>query len=264
MREEYWKIQKPDQTLYEDILWNKPVRKDQTNTIGIIGGSKSGFMAVNLAYSICQKTVISDIKILVPDVLRKIIPSNIPDIVFVDSTPQGAIAKKAEPDIFAFCALTKTILLIGDSGFSSETGMLFQNLIFNESFKDKHFVITRDTIDLLLSDITKLLERENTTLVVTMSQLQKIFTKSYYPKIITFSMQLNVLVEILHKFTITYPINIVTIHRDTFIVASNGEVVTEEKANQMKLITGELAAKVTSFLSWNESNELKALATALK
>ena len=110
MREEYWKIQKPDQTLYEDILWNKPVRKDQTNVIGIIGGSKSGFMAVNLAYSICQKTVISDIKILVPDVLRKIIPSNIPDIVFVDSTPQGAIAKKAEPDIFTFSSLTKTIL----------------------------------------------------------------------------------------------------------------------------------------------------------
>jgi hypothetical protein len=60
-------------------------------------------------------------------------------------------------------------------------------------------VITRDAVDILMSSFTELLNRENTIIISSFAQTQKIFQTVYYPKILTFSMQLSNLAETLHK-----------------------------------------------------------------
>jgi hypothetical protein len=67
-----------------------------------------------------------------------------------------------------------------------------------------------------------------TGLLLTMPQLQKLLRSLYYPKVITLSMPTNQLVEILHKFTLSYGISLTTFHNGLLVMAQNGEVVSQE------------------------------------
>ena len=75
-------------------------------------------------------------------------------------------------------------------------------------------------------------------------------------------MPLMQLVETLHKFTITYPLTIVTLHRDTLIIAHGGEVVTTDWRDPMRIWRGETAARAAAYLLWTPSQPLEAVATS--
>ena len=76
-------------------------------------------------------------------------------------------------------------------------------------------------------------------------------------------MQLTNLVEALHKFTITYPVSIAVLHKDTFIVAHSGEVVTTPWDNPMAIWRGNVAAKAAAYWLWNPSKVTEAVSTAI-
>src|SRR5690606_5973282 len=86
--------------------------------------------------------------------------------------------------------------------------------------------LTRDAVDLIKNYPNKLVERPETLFVISFAQLQKLFSSVYYPKVLTFSMQLAGLVEAVHKFTTTYPSSILVFHKDFLVAAHNGEVTT--------------------------------------
>ena len=111
--------------------------------------------------------------------------------------------------------------------------------------------------------MTNILQKENITLITSLAQLQKIFRTTYYPKMITFNMQLNNLVETLHKFTLTYPTTIVTYHAEKVIVAHNGEIVTADVANPISLWSGEFAVKASCQIMWSPSKPLEAITSAI-
>lgn len=125
-----------------------------------------------------------------------------------------------------------------------------------------HLVITRDAVDLLMPAMIRFVERDKTTLVLSFAQLQKLFQSVYYPKILSFSMQLLQLVETLHKFTITYPVTIVTYHQEKLIVAHDGQVVTQEFTQPMAIWRGITATRAATYLLWNQSKPLEAIATS--
>jgi len=123
--------------------------------------------------------------------------------------------------------------------------------------------ITRDAVDLLLNSPEALVERENTLLVASFAQLQKLFTKVYYPKILAFSMQLQQLVEALHKFTITYPVTVLTFHQDHIVIASGGQVTTTPWQNPMAIWKGDVATKAAAYWLWTPSKTLEAATVSL-
>ena len=123
--------------------------------------------------------------------------------------------------------------------------------------------MTRDAIDLIKNDTKAIVEREQTVLVASFAQVQKLFQAVYYPKILVFSMQLLQLVEALHKFTISYPVTIVTLHQDHIIIADNGQVVTQAWDNPMRIWRGDTATRIASYLLWSPSQKLEAIATSL-
>lgn len=75
-------------------------------------------------------------------------------------------------------------------------------------------------------------------------------------------MQLLQLVEALHKFTITYPITIVTFHQSQLIVAHRGEVLSQEFDQPMAIWRGITATKAATYLLWNPTKPLEAIATS--
>lgn len=256
----YWLRQQLDKPLYPDIEWNKPEQRSHAGNIGIIGGNKLGFVAVGDAYMVASSAGVGKVRVLLPDVLKKSVPTTITDVVYAASNPSGGLSKEAAAGMHALGAWADSILLIGDAGRNSETAILYEDFIRDYSGQ---LTITRDSVDLLQNTPELVVERENTLLVVSFAQLQKLFTRVYYPKMLTFSMQLQQLVETIHKFTITYPVTIVTFHQDHIVVANGGQVTTTPWNNPMSIWRGSVATHAAAYWLWNRSKPLQAVTASL-
>jgi len=200
------------------------------------------------------------VRVLLPDVLRKTIPTSITDAIFGATNPSGSLAKDARTEMLALGQWSTGILLIGDAGRNSETAILYEDFLADYSGP---LIITRDAVDLTKNSPQALAERPNTLLVVSFAQLQKLFQSVYYPKILTFSMQLTSLVEALHKFTITYPVTIAVLHKDYLLVAHGGNVTSTEWQNPMAIWRGSVATKAAAYWLWNPGKPLEAVTASL-
>lgn len=256
----YWRRQTASNPLYPDIEWSKPEQRSQAGRLGIIGGNKLGFAGVAEAYSTALATGVGEVRVLLPDVLRKTIPPTITDTIFGATNISGSLAKDATLEMQALGAWAQEILLIGDAGRNSETAILYENFLHDYVGQ---LTITRDAVDLIKNSSQTIIERPKTLLVVSFAQLQKLFQSVYYPKILTFSMHLAGVVEALHKFTITYPVGIMVLHKDYLIVASGGEVTTTEWQNPMAIWRGNVATKAASYWLWNPSSSLMAATASI-
>lgn len=256
----FWHKQTITNPLYPDIEWNKPENRSHAGKLGIIGGNKLGFAGVAEAYDVARRTGVGQVRVLLPDVLKKTIPASITDAVFGPTNPSGSLTKDAIGEMISVGAWADGILLIGDAGRSSETAILYEQFLQEYSGK---LIITRDAVDLIKNGSQQIVNREDTLLIVSFAQLQKLFQSVYYPKVLTFSMQLTNLVDALHKFTITYPVSIAVLHKETFIIASKGEVVTMPWENPMTIWRGTVAAKAAAYWLWNSGKPLEATATSL-
>lgn len=260
MEHTYWRTQAPSKPLFPNIEWSKPEQRAQAGKLAIIGGNKLGFAGVAESYGTALKTGAGEVRVLLPDVLRKTIPTNITDTVFGATNPSGSLAAGALGDMQALDAWATGILLVGDAGRNSETAILYENFILSCTTP---LTITRDAVDLVKNSASTLVERPNTLLVVSFAQLQKLFQSVYYPKILTFSMQLTSLVEALHKFTITYPVSIAVLHKEYLVVASNGDITSSQWENPMAIWRGQVATRAAVYWLWNPGSPLAPVTASL-
>lgn len=260
MEHTYWRKQSPGAPLFPDIAWSKPERRSQAGKLGIVGGNKLGFAAVAEAYQTALTTGVGQVKVLLPNSVKQAVPAAILDTIFAPSNPSGGLSKEARSEFQALGAWADGLLLIGDAGRNSETAILYEQFITEYSGP---LTITRDAVDIVKNNPKLLVERPNTLLVVSFAQLQKLFQAVYYPKILTFSMQLIQLVENLHKFTISYPVTVATLHNETLLVAYAGEVTTTKWSNPMAIWRGTTAAAAASFWLWNKDKPLEAVTASL-
>lgn len=256
----YWHKQTPESPLYPDIVWSKPEQRSRAGKLGIIGGNKLGFAGVAESYSTAMKTGVGEVRTLLPDVLRKTIPTAITDTIFGASNPSGGLARDASLEMRALGDWANSILLAGDAGRNSETAILYEDFLQDYTGP---LTITRDAVDLIKNSAPTLVERPDTLLVVAFAQLQKLFRSVYYPKILTFNIQLTYLVEALHKFTITYPVTIAVLHKEHLVVAHGGNVTTTEWQNPMTIWRGTTATKAACYWLWNQSRPLEAVTASL-
>lgn len=256
----YWHKQLPGTPLYPDIEWSKPEHRDRAGNLGIIGGNKLGFAGVAEGYATALQTGVGSVRVLLPDILRKTIPTTITDTLFGASNPSGGLAKGAQTEMHALGQWANQVILIGDAGRNSETAVLYENFLVDYTGP---LTITRDAVDLIKNSAITLVDRPDTLLVVSFAQLQKLFQSVYYPKILTFSMQLTALVEALHKFTITYPVAIAVLHKDYLLVAQGGEVASTQWQNPMAIWRGTVATKAAVYWLWNPGSLFEAVTTSL-
>lgn len=258
---DYWKKQTSGTPLFPDIEWNKPEQRSKAGKLAIIGGNKLGFAGVAEAYSIATEAGVGQVRVLLPDILKKTIPTTISDTVFAPTNLSGSLTKEAVAEMNAAGEWAESVLLVGDAGRSSETAIAYEQFI-------QHYtgplVITRDAIDLIKNNAQAIVDRPQTLLVASFAQLQKLFQSVYYPKVLTFSMQLTNLVEAVHKFTITYPITIAVLHKDHLVIAHSGQVVTHPWENPMAIWRGSVAARATAYWLWNPNKPLEAVATSVQ
>lgn len=256
----YWSKQTTDKPLYPDVEWSKPEQRSKRGKLGIIGGNKLGFAGVAEAYGTALDIGAGEVRVLLPDVLKKTIPPIITDTVFASTNPSGGLARDALTEMLAMGEWSTGILLIGEAGRNSETAILYEDFI--NKYKGP-LTITRDAVDLIKHASASVVERPNTLLVVSFAQLQKLFQLVYFPKVLTFSMQLTSLVEAVHKFTISYPVSIAVLHQDVLIVADDGNVTTTPWDSPMLIWRGVTATRAAVYSMWSPDKRLEAVTTSL-
>jgi hypothetical protein len=260
MEYSYWHKQTLGNPLYPDIEWSKPERKSLAGRLGIIGGNKLGFAGVAEAYGVSMAAGAQDIRVLLPDALKKSIPTIMTDVIYGSTNPSGSLAKDSNTEMKAIGDWATSILMIGDAGRNSETAIVYEDFLREYSGS---LTITRDAVDLVKNASSSIVERPNTLLVVSFAQLQKLFQLVYYPKVLTFSMQLTGLVEAIHKFTITYPVSISVLFKDQLLVASAGEVTSTPWDNPMAIWRGSVATKASCYWMWNPQKKLESITASL-
>lgn len=256
----YWQKQTIEAPLFPDVEWNRPERRDQAGKLGIVGGSKLGFAAVAESYQVAIETGAGEARVLLPDALKKSVPPQMSDVIFGPTTNSGGLAAEAKSELQALADWSDVLLFAGDAGKNSQTAILYEEIIARN---DKPIVLTRDAIDLVQNSFAGLLEKPEVVLVGSFAQVQRIFKEVYYPKVLTFSMQLAQFVEVMHKFTLTYPLTIMTLHAEQIVIARGGEVVTQAWSEPMRIWRGHTAARAASFLLWTPQAPLKALSASI-
>lgn len=256
---DYWnKI--TDKKPFSDLEWNIPEQK--SGRVSLIGGNSGSFATVaKTAGFITDMFPVKDLNILLPDSLRGKIPP-IPGVNLLPSTDSGSFAKS--PLLNEYIASSDFSIFIGDLSKNSATSIAISDAIKNS---DKPVLLTRDSIDLIGPEMVNIIERDSLFIVGSMAQLQKLFRSVYYPKMILLSQPLLPVVETLHKFTLSYPVTILTFHQDQIIVANGGKIITmpieSTTYNPLSLWNGELAAKIALNNLYTPGKPLEATTFAI-
>lgn len=256
----FWRKQEKSKPLFPDVEWNRPERRNQAGRLGIVGGNKLGFAAVATSYQAARDAGAGEVRVVLPDILRRTVPTVMTDVLFAPTNPSGGLSGAAAGELAALGEWANVILLIGDAGKNSETAALYEQFVRQYH---RPVVLSRDAIDLVQNSFPAILDNPHVVFVASFAQVQKLFRSVYYPKILTFSMQLAQFVEALHKFTITYPVTLVVFHADQLVIARGGEVVTQAWTEPMQLWRGQTAARAASYLLWSPEAPLAAISTSI-
>ncbi len=255
----YWQKQ-GGEPLCPELEWNKPERRDQAGRLLIVGGNLHALSSPAKSYELALKTGIGGAKIALPDKTKRLVGATLPDTVFLPSTSSGEFSKDGLDQLLGYALWADTLLLPGDSGRNSQTAILFEQLLKSYSGQ---MILTRDAIDILLNTPEVMLDRVQTTLVVSFAQLQKLISGSGSQTPLTFTMDLVKLVEFLHTFTTLHPCAIVTLHQNQFVVATKGMVSTTKiKNNDPDNPTpwrNHFATKAACFQTWNPEKTFESL-----
>lgn len=260
MADTYWHKQSADVPLFPDLIWNKPENKLHAGKLLIIGGNLYGFAAPGEAYNEAEKAGIGVAKVLLPDALQKTVGSILENGEFGPSNKSGSFSKTALAEWLSFAGWADAALLAGDFGRNSETAMAL------EAFIQKYsglLIITKDTIDYFAHQSEKLMNREQTLLVLSIAQLQKLLVSLKWHEVVKFSMGIEQLVELLHTLTQEQPINIVVNHNGVMFVASNGEVSTTKQAEDSDIWRVRTAAHAAVWWLQNPNKPFEAITAAV-
>ncbi len=254
---DYW--QKINKSLIEDFLWNIPEQK--TGKFQIIGGNINNFSNEIKTAEYLSKFNLQEVRLLLPDALKSKLPP-ISNIFFSPSTESGSFAKSSV--IQAMVDSSDLTLFSGDFSKNSTTTIAILDTLRTTTTPS---ILTRDTIDLIINDPTKIITKDNLLFFATMPQLQKLFRSLLYPKMIILSNPIISTIETLHKFTLSYPLTILTFHQEQIIIVKHGKVITisinDTSYTPIQLFIGDLAAKISALSLWNPNQPFETISTAL-
>lgn len=247
--------------LAETLAWNFPEQK--RGHLAIVGGNASAFATeVKIAsYAATKFSFLANIINVFPDSLRKNLPA-LPNLAFLPANASGSFAKSPElSQLFAAPSELLNhqpvdfVLYLGDFSKNSETAIAIAEALKRAPAMPA--LLTRDTVDLLAPEAASFIDRPNLTLVASLAQLQKLLRALYYPKMLLLTQPLLPTLEVLHKFTLSYPLTILTYHTSDLIVAQNGQIYTfplaKSEYSPISLWSGELALKIAVFQLFNPS-----------
>jgi hypothetical protein len=259
MTHTFWQRQKTDKPLFPELLWSRPENKRQAGKLLIIGGNLHAFVAPAEAFAEAGKAGVGTARVLLPDAAKKLVGPVLEHIEYTPSTPSGSFSQKSLAEFLEASQWADAVLVAGDLGRNSETAILL------EKFCQKYMgqlTLTKDAVDYAINMPDTILHRPDTLLVLSFAQLQKLAAKAGFSTAFTFSMDLMHLIEALHEFTDSYPVQVIVQHLDQIHCASQGKVIsTPTKENTVWRV--KTAAHTAVWWLQNPAKALEAFSVAL-
>lgn len=255
MERDYW-LKQGTQPSFPELLWSRPENRQQAGKLLIVGGNAQSFAAAAEAYASATKAGIGTARVLLPDSLQKTVGKLFPEAEFAPSTPSGSFGERALSELLAASEWADAVLLAGDTGRNSETAVLFEKLL---SKYRGQLTITKDAVDYFTGTPSYLLGRENTTLVLSFAQLQKLAISAHFATAFTFDMDIVRLVEALHDFTEAHRINIITKHLTNIFIAVQGQVSSSKTNDSREIWRVKTAAAASVWWLQNPAKPFESL-----
>lgn len=252
-------LKQTDKPLFAQLEWDKPERRDQAGRLLIVGGHQHNLNAPGKAYEYVQAAGIGSVQIVLPSKVKSLVGATLPGSVFLPSTPSGELSRDGLGELVVHAQWADTILLAGDVGRNSQTTLLLTDLMEQVSTP---IVITKDALDACQNTPEVIVNRPDTTVVASFSQLQLLVKRLNWPEAFTFGMGLVKLVEQLQKFTASRPVNIVTLHENIFVVASGGQVSSTpyvQTDETQRAWRTRFSATASCYLTWHQERQFEAL-----
>lgn len=258
--QEYWHKQIAGEPLYPDLLWSRPENRAHAGKLFIAGGNAHGFAAPAEAYQAAVKAGVGTGRVLLPDKLQKTVGRVFEAGEFAPSTLSGSFARKSLAEMLDGAMWADGTLLAGDFGRNSETAVMLEQ--FTQKYTGQ-LSITQDAADYFIKSPGKLLDRQNTVMVISFAQLQKIAASAAFTTAFTYEMDLLRLVEALHEFTLRFNLEIVTKRGENIFVASGGDVSTTKLDNEIKVWRVRAASFISVWRFQNSGKSFEAMTTAI-
>jgi hypothetical protein len=257
---EFWQKQEAGKPLFPQLLWSRPENRQLAGKLLIVGGNLSGFLAPAEAYTESLKAGGGMSRVLLPSAIQKIVGPSIENGEFAASTPSGSFSQRALVELLDWCKWADGVLFAGDLGRNSETAIMVERFLQK---CEAPAVLTKDAMDYVVSLPQAALERPNTTLVASFSQLQRLGITAKFKRPLTYSMDMLHLVEWLHLFTEQHAPHIIVKHLDHLYVAVNGEVSSTKLTKEQPIWRLKTAAHAAVWWIQNPSKPFEALSMAV-
>jgi len=255
----YWQKQSSDKPLFPDLIWSKPQRKSSAGKLLIIGGNLHAFAAPAEAYAEALRSGIGSTRVVLPDAAKKIVGPILESVDYAPSNPSGSFSQKSLSELLDHADWSDGVLVAGDLGKNSETAILLEKFITKYSGK---ITLTNDALDYSVDFEEKIMLRDNTLLVASFNQLQKLAVKFKLKKPFLFDMNLMRFIELLHNFSEQIYAAIIVSHSGHIFCASGGKIVSLKISNND---TWRVKTATRSAVWWlqNPSKSLEAYSTAI-
>lgn len=261
MNADYWLRQTAAQPLFPELEWSRPENRLQAGKLLIVGGNRHGFAAPAEAYAAAGKAGVGTARVLLPDATKKLVGPLAQYVEFAPSTPSGSFSRKALDELLSLSTWADATLLAGDLGRNSETAILLENFLAKN---EQSITLTKDSVDYAVALPQLVLTRPNTTLVLSLAQLQQLGKQARVTQAARFGMNLLQLVDWLHDFTTQFAPHIVVKHLDTLFVAVDGQVSTTKLNPDPPIWRVKTAAHASVWWLQNPTKPFEALTIAAR
>lgn len=256
----YWHRQTAAEPLFPDLEWSRPQTTATAGKMLIVGGNAHGFVAPANAFQAAEKAGIGTARLLLPDSLRPFVGKTFTAGELAPSTPSGSFAQKALLELLTMADWADGVLLAGDLGRNSETAILIEKFL---SKYTGQITLTQDAVDYVMTAPEQVINRSETTLVLSFAQLQKLATNAHFTTAFTFDMDFLHLIDALHEFTSKHAPNIVVKHLQTIFVAVNGQVSSTKLDEDLKVWRVSTASKAAVWWLQNTSKPFEAITSSI-
>lgn len=258
--QDYWQKQTVDKPLYPDLLWSRPENKRLAGKLLIAGGNAFGFSAAGEAYTEAVKAGIGTARVVLPASLQKTVGKVFEAGEYAPSTKSGSFGQTALAEFLAMAEWSDATLLAGDFGRNSETAILLEKFV--TKYREP-LCLTQDAVDYFTKLPGPVLDREDTLLVLSFAQLQKLASTAGFTTAFTYEMDLVRLVTALHEFTQKHPVSIIVLHHDNILVGVNGQVSSTKSDKDELIWRVKTATHATVWWLQNPTKAFEALTTAV-
>ncbi|HET6924541.1 MAG TPA: hypothetical protein VFH39_01775 [Candidatus Saccharimonadales bacterium] len=259
MQADYWHRQLAGKPLFPELEWSRPENRNQAGKLLIIGGNAHGFAAPGEAYGEATKAGIGSTRVVLPQRVKSLVGSVLPDVDYAMSNPSGGFSQLALNDLLMWADWADGVLLAGDFGRNSETAILLEKFLAHHAGQ---VTLTKDAVDYFTPSPQALLARDDTTLALSFAQLQKLAMNGRFTTAFTSDMDLIRCVDALHEFTTLHSVNLITKHLENLIVAVDGQVSTT-KLEEVKIWRLKTAAHASVWWLQTPAKPFEALTTSL-